>query len=122
MGDYIEILTLDKKKGGLPRSLQHMIDFRATLLHCALVDLGFQVKIFTWNNECSGEAFVQERFERACATIEWRSLYPRTRVRNVQGTYSDHIPVLIETQKLDHQCRKKKLPRRFKEKWVSNVE
>ena len=53
-----------------------MQQFRATLLQCRLVDLGFQGNIYTWNNGRDGDDFVQERLDRACATVEWRDMFP----------------------------------------------
>ena len=95
-----------------------MMEFRSILLHCGLVDMGFQGNIFTWNNGRPREEFVQERLDRACATLEWRTMFPHTKVTHLQSTYSDHIPILINLSRLNQQCKKKKIPRRFEEKWV----
>uniref|UniRef100_A0A7N2MWF0 Uncharacterized protein n=1 Tax=Quercus lobata TaxID=97700 RepID=A0A7N2MWF0_QUELO len=64
-----------------------MQDFQATLLHCGLVDLGFQGNIFTWNNGRLGDAFVQERLDRACAMVEWKEIFPIARVTHLQSSY-----------------------------------
>ena len=108
VGDFNEILTSEEKQGGLPKSLNLMQDFRASLLHCGLVDLGFQGNIFTWNNGRHGEEFVQERLDRACATDGWRELFPYYRVTNIQASYSDHVPILITTQNTNQHGRRKK--------------
>ena len=60
IGDYNEILNSNEKQGRIPRPLMPMKEFRKTLLHCGLIDLGFQGNIFTWRNGRPGEAFVQE--------------------------------------------------------------
>ena len=70
--DFNEILSLDEKQGRIPRSIRAMEEFRSTLLHCGLIDLGYRGNIFTWRNGRPGEAFAQERLDRACASIEWR--------------------------------------------------
>ena len=41
-GDFNEILSSKEKQGRLPKPLRPMQDFRETLLHCGLVDLGFK--------------------------------------------------------------------------------
>ncbi|XP_050280935.1 pentatricopeptide repeat-containing protein At1g08070, chloroplastic-like [Quercus robur] len=120
VGDYNEILSSNEKQGGVPKPLNHMEAFRATLLHYGLEDLGFQGNIFTWNNGRHGNAFVQERLDRACATAEWKEIYPETRVFHLQTSYSDHIPIVITTQNQTQWTRKRKVPRRFEEKWASN--
>ena len=53
-----------------------MNNFRSTLLHSGLIDLGFTGNMFTWNNGRGGDDFVQLRLDRACTTVEWRSLFP----------------------------------------------
>lgn len=80
--------------------------------------MGFQGNTFTWNNGRLGEEFVQERLDRACATFEWRAMFPCSKVTHLQSTYSDHISILINLSKPNQNCRKRKIPRRFEEKWV----
>ena len=43
LGDFNEILSSDEKKnGGNMRPMSLMVEFRHTLLHCGLVDMGFK--------------------------------------------------------------------------------
>ena len=93
-----------------------MMEFKVALLHCGLVDLGFQGNIFTWNNGHPRDAFVQEQLDRACATLEWRSFSPHAKVIHIQSSYSDHNPIIIHISMPNQICRKKKIPRRFEEK------
>ena len=67
-GNFNEILHSLEKQGRLPKQPQPMLEFRATFLHCGLVYLGFQGNVFTWNNRRPGDAYVQERLDRAYAT------------------------------------------------------
>ena len=46
-----------------------MQQFWAALLHRGLVDLGFKGNLLTWTNGRTEDDFVQERLDRACATI-----------------------------------------------------
>ena len=78
-GDFNEILSSEEKQGGLPKPLKQMQVFRETLLHFELVDLGFSGNNFTWDNGRLGEDFVQERLDRACATLAWRDLFPHAK-------------------------------------------
>ncbi|XP_075653649.1 uncharacterized protein LOC142624031 [Castanea sativa] len=120
VGDYNEILSFEEKQGGIPKPLNRIEAFVATLLHCGLKDLGFQGDIFTWNNGRDGNAFVQERLDGACAMTEWKEIYLETRVFHLQTSYSDHILIVITTQNPTQQTRRRKVPRRFEEKWASN--
>ena len=45
-------------------------------------------------------------------------MFPHAKVTYLQSTYSDHIPILINLSRLNQMCRKRKIPRRFEEKWV----
>ena len=83
LGDYNEILSSDEKQGQVPRSLRRMEEFRSALLHCGLIDLGFNGNIFTWRNGRPGIEFVQERLDRAYANIEWRDLFPHSKVHHL---------------------------------------
>lgn len=47
------------------------------------MDLGFKGNIFKWNNGRDGLDFVQERLDRACATLEWRELFPYVEVTHI---------------------------------------
>ena len=99
-----------------------MQEFRETLLHFELFDLGFSGNIFTWDNGQLGEDFVQERLGKAYATLASRDLSSHAKVTHIQASYSNHVPLLITTSKPTNPGRRKKLPRRFEEKWVFHLE
>ena len=42
-----------------------------------------------------GEAFVQDRLDIACATIERKALFPCSKVTHLQASYSDHDPIML---------------------------
>ncbi|XP_075670014.1 uncharacterized protein LOC142639761 [Castanea sativa] len=122
IGDYNEILSSNEKQGRIARSNRFMEEFQSVLLQCGLIDLGFNGNIFKWRNGRLGEAFVQERLDRACATIEWRALFPHSKVTHLQASYSDHDPIMLTTS-LDTQVpSRKKVPKRFEEKWAMHPE
>lgn len=98
IGDYNEILTSDEKQGRLPKAVRLMEDFQHALLHCGLIDLGFSGNKFTWRNGRPGDAFVQEILDRASATVEWRELFPHSKITHLQAAYLDHDPILLTTQ------------------------
>ena len=59
-----------EKQGQILRPLRLMEEFQSVLLHCGLIDLGFDGNGFTWRNGRVGDAYVQERLDRACTTTE----------------------------------------------------
>ena len=77
--------------------------------------------MYTWNNGRHYGDFVQQRLDRACATLEWRELFPHSRVTHLQAPYSDHIPILLITHNPKTSVyREKKIPHWFEEKWASH--
>ena len=63
---------------------------------------------------------LRERLDRACATVEWRDMFPQVQVRHIHAPYSDHNPILIITHPHRLVNAKKKIPRRFEEKWATH--
>ena len=63
-----------------------MMEFWAALLHCGLVDLGFWGNIFTWNNGCLGDAFVQKRLDR---DQNGDLFFP------MQRSFTSNLPILV---------------------------
>ena len=102
----------------MPKQHQPVMEFRSVLLHCDLVDFGFQGNIFIWNNRRPGDAFVQERLDRACATSKWSELFPHAKVTHIQSSYSDHNPIFITLSQPNQIGRMNKIPTRFEEKWA----
>ncbi|XP_075665387.1 uncharacterized protein LOC142635056 [Castanea sativa] len=96
IGDFNEILASEEKNGRIRRPMAPMLEFRHTLLHCGLVDLGFNGYRFTWRNGRDGEAFVEERLDRAVATTDWCEKFPRAKVHHLSASYSDHDPILVD--------------------------
>lgn len=94
-----------------------MQEFR---LYCGLIDMSFTGNIFTWENGREGEAFVQERLDRACASLEWHELFLHSRVTQLTISYLDHVPILVNTQVEINLTRHSKILKRFKEKWVTH--
>ncbi|XP_075663398.1 uncharacterized protein LOC142632978 [Castanea sativa] len=122
LGDFNEILSSKEKQGRLPRPLRLMEEFRSVLLHCELIDLGFNGNRFTWRNGGRGDAYVQERLDRACATINWRAIFPNSKLYHLQVAYSDHDLILLNTEVYTQVTRRKHILKRFEEKWASHPE
>ena len=99
-----------------------MEEFQSVLLHCGLIDLGYDGNRFTWRNGRGSDAYVQERLDHACATTEWRDIFPNNKLYHLQVAYSDHDPIMLNTQPYSQGAHRKKIPKRFEEKWASHSE
>ncbi|KAA3480199.1 reverse transcriptase [Gossypium australe] len=97
-GDFNEIIYNFEKKGGLPRDEKKMEEFRQVLEECQLADLGYSGNWFTWERGNLPETNIQERFDRGVGNEEWRSLFPDFIVYHLPHSFSDHCPILINTE------------------------
>ena len=122
LGYFNEILCSEERNGRIPKLLQPIQDFQSILLHCGLVDLGFQSYMYTWRNGRRGDAFVVQRLNKACTSEDWRELYPQTKVFHMSATYSDHDPILLNTKPIFTRHRRRKKMQQVEEKWVVHLE
>jgi len=58
--------------------------------------MGFSGYPYTWRNGRQGGAFVEKRLDRVVATMEWREIFPRTKVSHLLVAYSDHDPIIMD--------------------------
>ncbi|KAL0010592.1 hypothetical protein SO802_005700 [Lithocarpus litseifolius] len=122
-GDYNEILHSEEKQGGSPKPLAPMLAFKETLLQCGLEDLSYHGYPFTWRNGRPSEAFVEVRLDRVCASTRWQGHFPSAKVSHLHVSYSDHDPILLDTQCGDQHARvRRKRLNRFEEQWAAHQE
>lgn len=82
-----------------------MEDFQQALSFCELSDLGARGPRYTWHNGREGSSFIQERLDRAVATMGWSILFPDVEVL-VEATLSlDHVPLIINLQEQSGRTR-----------------
>lgn len=89
----------EKKIGGIARAANLMEMFRSALMDCALVDLGYEGNRFTWSNNREAPDTVRCRLDRVCASTSWTDLFPDAYVEHLKYPGSDHIPILLHTQR-----------------------
>uniref|UniRef100_A0A2N9FDP4 Reverse transcriptase domain-containing protein n=1 Tax=Fagus sylvatica TaxID=28930 RepID=A0A2N9FDP4_FAGSY len=118
--DFNEILRVNEKYGGRERSLRQILDFQEAVNTCNLVDLGFQGAKYTWTNNRDDDANIQGRLDRALATAPWLDFFPRYSVSHFSVSVSDHLELVVSTVSGTFTSRRKKIVRRFEEKWATN--
>ncbi|XP_016173487.1 uncharacterized protein LOC107615991 [Arachis ipaensis] len=94
IGDFNEIVTVEKRKGtaSLPLSAD---EFRSWIQDMHLVDLPLTDRKFTWfcGRSCS-------RIDRAMVSVEWLEEFPETRLRGGPRGLSDHCPIIVEDKRM----------------------
>ncbi|KAL6228180.1 hypothetical protein ACLB2K_002134 [Fragaria x ananassa] len=116
-GDFNEVLCLEDKSGGPPRCRAHMNRFRHALADCFLDDMGFVGPRYTWSNK-----FTKERLNRACKNLQWKNLYPFSRVITLPLSRLDHYPLLLKVNPEPSTRTKTLIQYRFEEMWLQHPE
>ncbi|KAK3231842.1 hypothetical protein Dsin_003723 [Dipteronia sinensis] len=75
IGDFNEILLDSEKEGRADRKRVLMDNFRHTLDHCRLEDLGFSGPKFTYSNKRKGLDHIQERIDIGVCCYRWNQLF-----------------------------------------------
>lgn len=65
------------------------------LLDCALSDIGYEGRKYTWSNSRKAPFIVKCRLDRVCSTSTWVSQFPSAFVEHLMYPGSDHVPVLL---------------------------
>ncbi|KAE8656392.1 hypothetical protein F3Y22_tig00117001pilonHSYRG00005 [Hibiscus syriacus] len=77
--------------------------------------------IFTWTRQHQGRVILQERLDRLLYNIDMVDFFPNLRVVTLTRIYSDHNPILVNTD-LEIPMDKDKHPFRFEAAWLTHEE
>ncbi|GKV43150.1 hypothetical protein SLEP1_g50482, partial [Rubroshorea leprosula] len=112
-GDFNDLLQPDDKVGGNPQPEWMLCGFREVVEACNLEEIPMVGGHFTWRR-----GGVQEKLDRGLATLRWRNLFPRAKVRLLPPLSSDHSPlwVTLDSHYKRHNRRKKRF--RFEDMWL----
>ena len=118
MGDFNEILHLGQKVGGSLRLERQMNNFRATINHCQLQDLGYVGADYTWSRRMGVRGWVRERLDRALVSLEWKTMFPRVRLYHVATSMSDHSMLVLKTPRTRQRAPRRSKLFRFESMWL----
>ncbi|GMI91034.1 hypothetical protein HRI_002772700 [Hibiscus trionum] len=97
VGDFNEIAFLNEKEGGLVRSDRQMREFRRVLSDCAVEDIGYKGRWYTWEKGKFSSNNIRERLDRGVANSSWFNLFPGYVLDHLSYSTSDHCPLLLNT-------------------------
>ncbi|KAA3483062.1 reverse transcriptase [Gossypium australe] len=103
-----------EKKGGNLREEARMEAFHRTLEDRSLGDIGFSGSWFTWERGQTLERNIREIIDRGVAMNSWIQNFPNYLLRHLPHSFSDHCPLLIETE-FKHKSKIQRLNRRIEE-------
>ncbi|GAU10613.1 hypothetical protein TSUD_422120, partial [Trifolium subterraneum] len=135
IGDFNDILSSDEKKGRVERPDWLIQGFREAVSDAGLVDLELHGYPFTWFKSLGTIRAVEEKLDRALASVEWCNLFNHAKLECLTTTASDHYPLLLNWEPISPHY---KPPNHFKferswlvepdfssfvqQKWQSNAE
>ncbi|KAH1106794.1 hypothetical protein J1N35_010562 [Gossypium stocksii] len=106
-----------EKKGGRLRPERQMTAFREVLDECGLIDLGFVGRWLMWERGRFLSTNIQERLDRGVATSDCISLFPCYRVEHFCHSFSDHCPILLDTNRQSTECLENDFEEVVKSSW-----
>ncbi|XP_057868067.2 uncharacterized protein LOC131075253 [Cryptomeria japonica] len=114
-GDFNVVLSLEEKRGGLPRLGPASDMFRTNVDSLALMDVKPSNGIFTWNNRRSGPEAITQRLDRFLVSCSWvrGSLVICSEILDWRG--SDHWPIKFSTSAFPNP---KNPPFKFQLMWL----
>ena len=121
-GDFNQVLGQAEKRGGILVTYSQIQRFQEAVQENELPDLGFMKHEFTWTKNQAGDNSIQERLDRALATIDWKDAFPKAVVHHFQRYRSDHCPIMVNILGEKKSRRKKPHIYKFEEMWLQDNE
>lgn len=116
IGDFNDILNEDDKQGSHKHPWSLLDGFMRTIKYCGLVELDLMGSKFTWEKIRGKKQCVRERIDRAFATAAWWQLFPLCKLIVHHTIYSDHKPLQLELNSINHSRKKFKFG--FENTWL----
>ncbi|KAL8122327.1 hypothetical protein AgCh_018896 [Apium graveolens] len=117
IGDCNNIMAQLEKKGGALYPQWLLDGFNEVLAETGLNDLELYGHQYTWEKGRGTTSWLEIRLDRAMVTESWFDLFPTARLYNLEGTPSDHSPLLLMPTSNSTRMGKKRF--RFKNAWLT---
>lgn len=117
VGNFNNVTSQSDKRGGPPYPNNLIKGFNDCLRDAELYDLTLTGHQFTWEKGRNSDHWVEIRLDRVLANTQWLDLFDGAKVYNLEGSPSDHSPLLLcpEVQ----QRANKKRSFRFENAWLT---
>jgi hypothetical protein len=102
LGDFNEAMWQEEHFSKTKRSERLMLEFRETLSHCDLHDIGFSGTPWTYDNKQKGERNIKVPLDRAVASPAWSACFPEYHLRHLVSSRSDHSALLLSAEEPDN--------------------
>lgn len=117
VGDFNNVTSHTDKRGGTPYP-GHLIDgFNACLQDADLHDLDITGHQFTWERGGNTDHWTEIRLDIILANTRWLDMFQTAKVYNLEGSPSDHIPLLLIQEMLNSGNKRRQL--KFENAWLT---
>lgn len=116
MGDLNNITSQADKNGGPPYPNNLITGFNDCLQEAGLYDLDILGHQYTWERGRNTDHWIEIRLDRVLANSQWLDLFPTSKVYNLEGSPSDHSPLLVIPESQLTSVRQHKF--RFENAWL----
>lgn len=96
-GDYNSVLCRDEVTNSNSFSFNRNAGFSNWIFREELIHLGFKGPRYTWCRGTKQGTFRVARLDRAVCNVDWKIMFPETKVTHLPMVNSDHSPLLITT-------------------------
>ncbi|XP_019189996.1 PREDICTED: uncharacterized protein LOC109184450 [Ipomoea nil] len=104
VGDFNDIACLSEKRGAHSHPEPLIEGFNDALGDCRPNDLGMLGGRFTWERGRGTDSWVEERLDRAVATVEWAELFEEAIVRCLLTLSSDHCAIYVDVETMPRRA------------------
>lgn len=101
--DFNTIDDINEKQGGLPVDLPRIEEFQDFIGQTTLSDIGFHGSTYTWCNNQRGRERIMQHLDRVMFNLDFRTMFPNTRVMHLPHVCFDHTPLCFQFQVADNK-------------------
>ncbi|XP_074326876.1 uncharacterized protein LOC141664821 [Apium graveolens] len=108
VGDFNNVVSQRDKKRGDPYPTMLVDGFNKALADAGLVDMDIVGHQYTWERSRGKPEWTEVRLDRAVVTENWLEDFPLAKLYNLEGSTSDHSPIILMPKKSERiQIREK---------------
>lgn len=95
IGDLNNVISQEDKHGGAPYHRWLIKGFNEAFSDTGLFDMNIVGHQYTWERGRGTENQTEIRLDKALTNSSWLELFPLAKLYNLEGSTSDHSPLLL---------------------------
>lgn len=116
IGDFNNVVGQKDKRGGEPYPTALVEGFNESLSDARLIDMDIVGHQDTWERGRGKPDWMEVKLDRALTTEEWLDKFPMAKLYNLEGSTSDHSPIILIPKK--NEVRQVRVKFKFENAWL----